>query len=143
MGEPYRLFQNFSYIANFSTGFPLQPDEDSYRQHVRAYRGAIQNTARMLLRTDWSKFDAASEGFQAIQSQLKDAIDNLGALGEDQMGNRVDMQAVLNFLYEVVVDLYRASERLSEKNFSTRSFRFEEFGECHKKLVWVTKLLDI
>jgi hypothetical protein len=143
MGEPYRLFQDNSYTLNFSAGFPSQPDQDAYLQHIRAYRGAVQNAARMLLRTDWSKFDAASEGFQAIQSQLKDAIDNLGALGADPMEDRVDMQAVLNFLYDVVAALYRASERLGERNFSTRSSRFEEFGECHKKLIWVTKLLDI
>lgn len=143
MGEPYSLFQYNSYTLQFSTGFTLQPDEDPYLQHIHAYKAAIQNAASMLLRTDWSVFTAASDGFQAVQSRLKDTIENLGTLGRDPMGNRVDMQAVLDLLYQVVVDLYRASERLGEQDFSTRSFRFEEFGECHKKLLWAVKLLDI
>lgn len=157
VGEQSSLFENLQgfldtlcqqhSIANQSV--PLILSEKSlnvaqkaashaYKQTTQNYGAKLKAIADMLWHEDLFTLTEDSFTFKTIIAQLKAVAEGLDTLKDL---DNVNIDLILNEIYDVISRLHIAGERSLEQKFAIRIVRYEEFKECYRRLKALAALL--
>ena len=92
----------------------------------------------MLWHEDLFTLTEDSFTFKTIIAQLKAVAEGLDTLKDL---DNVNIDLILNEIYDVISRLHIAGERSLEQKFAIRIVRYEEFKECYRRLKALAALL--